>query len=54
MDEVLMDRSATEHRLTVDAEHMQNRLRRIGRILAKVTVPAGDVIEAEVVNEAHD
>lgn len=51
VDDALMDGSATLQRSAVDAEHLQKQLRRVGRILAKVTVPADDVIEAEVVED---
>ncbi|MFE7779285.1 hypothetical protein ACFU5O_36575 [Streptomyces sp. NPDC057445] len=37
---VLMDKSAAMQRPDVDAEHLQERLRKVGRILAKVTVPS--------------
>ncbi|MFJ4585555.1 hypothetical protein, partial [Streptomyces echinatus] len=42
-----MDGGATLRRSAVDAEHLQKRLRKVGRILAKVTLPADDVIDAE-------
>lgn len=42
---------ATLRRAAVDAEHLQKRLRKVGRILAKVTVAADDVIDAEVVED---
>ncbi|WP_030348924.1 hypothetical protein [Streptomyces sp. NRRL S-1022] len=55
VDNALMDESATLRRSAVDAEHLQKRLRKVGRILAKATVPADDVIDAEVVEDrAHD
>lgn len=54
VDNALMDEGATLRRSAVDADHLQKQLRKIGRILAKVTVPADDVIDVEVVDdEAH-
>lgn len=47
----LMDRSATERRSAAEAEHLQSRLRKVGRILAKVNIPADDVIDAEVIED---
>jgi hypothetical protein len=49
LDKALMDEGAALRRAAVDAEHLQKRLRKVGRILAKVTVPADDVVEAEIV-----
>ncbi|MFF4647478.1 hypothetical protein [Streptomyces sp. NPDC001389] len=51
VDDALMDDKATLLRSAVDAEHLEKRIRRVGRILAKVSVPADDVVEAEVVEE---
>ncbi|MFF0794161.1 hypothetical protein [Streptomyces spiralis] len=54
LDQALMDEAATLRRSAVDADHLQKRLRKVGRILAKVTVPADDVIDAEIVeDQAH-
>ncbi|MFC7844423.1 hypothetical protein [Streptomyces sp. NPDC057382] len=47
----LVDEAATLRRAAVDAEHLQKRLRKVGRILAKVVVPADDVIDAEIVED---
>ncbi|MFI1291623.1 hypothetical protein ACH4VM_24690 [Streptomyces sp. NPDC020792] len=49
LNQALMDEDATLRRAAVDAEHLQKRLRKVGRILAKVVVPADDVIDAEIV-----
>ncbi|MGW2426061.1 hypothetical protein ACWC0C_43795 [Streptomyces sp. NPDC001709] len=55
VDNALMDEGAALRRSAVDAEHLQKRLRKVGRILTKATVPADDVIDAEVVeDQAHD
>lgn len=51
VNDALMDSSATERRSAAEAEHLQSRLRKVGRILAKVSVPADDVIDAEVVED---
>ncbi|MFE4777813.1 hypothetical protein [Streptomyces sp. NPDC056713] len=51
LDKALMDEGATLRRAAVDGEHLQKRLRKVGRILSKVTVPADDVIDAEVVED---
>jgi len=51
VDDALMDGSAAERRSAAEAEHLQKRLRKVGRILAKATVPADDVIDAEVVED---
>lgn len=51
LDDVLLDEGAALRRSAVDAEHLQKRLRKVGRILTKVTVPADDVIDAEIVEE---
>lgn len=51
VDDALMDEGATLRRSGVDAEHLQQRLRKVGRILAKITVPADDVIDAEVLDD---
>lgn len=51
VNSALMDASATERRSAVEAEHLQGRLRKVGRILAKVSVPADDIIDAEVVED---
>jgi hypothetical protein len=51
LNQGLMDEAATLRRPAVDAEHLQKRLRKVGRILAKVVVPADDVIDAEVVED---
>ena len=40
LDKALMDENATLRRAAVDAEHLQKRLRKVGRILAKVIVPS--------------
>ncbi|MCX4231717.1 hypothetical protein [Streptomyces ortus] len=48
-DQVLMDEDATLRRFPTDAEHLQKWLRTIGRNLAKVAVPADDVVDAEIV-----
>lgn len=56
VDDALMNRRATQQRSAVDAEHLQSRIRRVGRVLAKATVPAADVddvIDAELVEEPH-
>ncbi|MEU3356098.1 hypothetical protein [Streptomyces sp. NPDC037389] len=56
VNDALLDGSATERRSTAEAEYLQQRLRKVGRILAKVTVPADDIIDADVVedeDEAH-
>ncbi|MFJ2112426.1 hypothetical protein ACIOEX_11125 [Streptomyces sp. NPDC087850] len=49
VDEALMDESATLRRTAVEADHLERRLRKIGRILAKATVPAVDIVDAEIV-----
>lgn len=49
LDKALMDEAATQRRAAVDAEHLQKRLRKVGRILAKVTISADDIVEAEIV-----
>ncbi|MER6138328.1 hypothetical protein [Streptomyces sp. NPDC001815] len=54
LDSALMDEGAALRRSAVDAEHLQKRLRKVGRILAKVTVPADDVIDAEIVEVADE
>ncbi|MEV5779085.1 transposase [Streptomyces antimycoticus] len=51
LNQALMDEGATLRRAAVDAEHLQKRLRKAGRILAKVTVPADDVVDAEIVED---
>lgn len=51
LDNALLDEGAASRRSAIDAEHMQKRLRKVGRILAKVTVPADDVIDAEIVED---
>lgn len=51
LNQALVDEGATLRRSAIDAEHMQKRLRKVGRILAKVTVPADDVIDAEIVED---
>ncbi|MGW4623468.1 hypothetical protein [Streptomyces sp. NPDC004592] len=51
LDKALMDEAATLRRSAIDAEHLQKRLRKIGRILTKVTVPADDVIDVEIVED---
>ncbi|MFF5808292.1 hypothetical protein [Streptomyces sp. NPDC012746] len=51
VDIALMDEGATLQRSAVDAEHLEKRLRRVGRILRRVKVPADDVIDAEVVDD---
>lgn len=51
VDSALMDGSAAERRSEAEAEDLQKRLRKVGRILAKVTVSADDVIDAEVVED---
>ena len=51
VDNALMDGSAAERRSAVEAEHLQGRLRKVGRVLAKVTVPADNVIDVEVVED---
>ncbi|WP_331729758.1 hypothetical protein [Streptomyces chartreusis] len=51
LNRALMDEGATSRRAAVDAEHLQSRIRKVGRILAKVTVPADDVIDAEVIED---
>ncbi|NED07122.1 hypothetical protein G3I55_36410, partial [Streptomyces sp. SID6648] len=50
----LMDASATERRSAAEAEHLQGRLRKVGRILAKASVPADEVIDAEVVEDSDE
>ncbi|WP_427164277.1 hypothetical protein ACQF4J_01580 [Streptomyces sp. C1-1] len=50
LDKALMDEGAALRRTTVDAEHLQSRVRKVGRILAKVTVPADDVVDAEIID----
>jgi hypothetical protein len=52
LNQALLDEDATVRRTAVDAEHLQKRLRKVGRILAKVTVPADDVMDAEIVEDA--
>ncbi|WP_330294075.1 hypothetical protein [Streptomyces sp. NBC_00576] len=54
VDSALMDGSATDRRSTAEAEHLQKRLRKVGRILAKATVSADDVIDAEVVEDDEE
>ncbi|MER5511523.1 hypothetical protein ABT052_40360 [Streptomyces sp. NPDC002766] len=49
LDKALMDEAAALRRTSVEAEHLQSRVRKAGRILAKVTVPADDVVEAEII-----
>ncbi|MFJ2722950.1 hypothetical protein [Streptomyces sp. NPDC087437] len=49
LNRALMDEDATLRRAAVDAEHLQKRLRKVGRVVAKVVVPADDVIDAEIV-----
>lgn len=51
LNQGLLDDAATLRRAAVDAEHLQKRLRKVGRILAKVVVPADDVIDAEIVDD---
>ncbi|MEJ8662300.1 hypothetical protein [Streptomyces sp. MS1.AVA.4] len=51
LNQALMDEGATLRRSAVDAEHLQSRLRKVGRIFAKVTIPADDIIDAEVVED---
>ncbi|MEY9998192.1 hypothetical protein ABIE67_010313 [Streptomyces sp. V4I8] len=51
LNKALMADGATLRRTAVDAEHLQGRIRKVGRILAKVTVPADDVIDAEVIED---
>ncbi|MFF1400217.1 hypothetical protein ACFVZD_41410 [Streptomyces sp. NPDC058287] len=46
-----MDDDAALRRAAVDTEHLQKRLRKVGRILSTVTVPADHVIDAEVVED---
>ncbi|MGW5043048.1 hypothetical protein ACWEQK_33395 [Streptomyces parvulus] len=53
LNRVLLDENATVRRTAVDAEHLQKRLRRVGRVLAKINVPADDVVDAEVVENDH-
>lgn len=49
VNEALLDENATMRRAGVDAEHLQKRLRKVGRILTKTTVSADDVVDAEIV-----
>ncbi len=51
LDVALMDKGATARRTAVDAEHLQSRIRKVGRVLAKATIPADDVIDAEVIED---
>jgi hypothetical protein len=51
LNQALMDEAATARRTAIDAEHLQSRIRKVGRILAKATIPADDVIDAEVIEE---
>ncbi|MCP8709480.1 hypothetical protein [Streptomyces sp. AC04842] len=51
LNRALLDEGATMRRQAVDAEHLQKRLRKVGRILAKVTVPADDIVDAEIVED---
>lgn len=51
VNRALMDEDATVRRQAVDAEHLQKRLRKVGRILTKVTIPADDVVDAEIVED---
>jgi hypothetical protein len=51
LDKALMDEGAALRRAAVDAEHLQKRIRKVGRILAKVTVSADDVVDAEIVTD---
>ncbi|WP_037642698.1 hypothetical protein [Streptomyces bicolor] len=43
----------TSRRTVVDAKHLQSRIRKVGRILSKVTVLADDVIDAEVIEDQN-
>ncbi|MFI9824606.1 hypothetical protein ACIHFC_29755 [Streptomyces sp. NPDC052013] len=51
LNQALLDEDATARRAAVDAEHLQKRLRKVGRILAKVVVPADDIIDAEIIDD---
>lgn len=51
LNRALLDEGATLCRAAVDAEHLQNRVRKVGRIFAKATVPADDVVEGEIVED---
>lgn len=51
LNRALLDEGAAMRRQAVDAEYLQKRLRRVGRILAKVTVPADEVVDAEIVED---
>ncbi|GAA1377163.1 hypothetical protein ACFPK5_00430 [Streptomyces beijiangensis] len=51
LDDALLREKDDTTRSPIDAEHLQRRLRRIGRILAKVSIPGDDVVDAEVVED---
>lgn len=51
LNKALLDEGAAHRRALVEAEDLQKRLRKVGRVLTKVTVPADDIVDVEVVED---
>ncbi|WP_189766238.1 hypothetical protein [Streptomyces xanthochromogenes] len=51
IEDAAEDRNATAQRAAEAADRQQKAIRKIGRILAKVTVDADDIVDAEIVED---